>query len=239
VSAAVAQAPSPDQPTAPAQQAAPSANPAAPVDANAAYQQQVSYALGRQFAMNLKHNEVPCNLPALFAGIKDVMTNAQPKFTDEQLNETMQRFSEEMNKKGMARLEQQAAKNKREEMEFLAHNKTQPGVQVTPSGLQYKVIQAGNGPSPTLTDTVRCNYRGQLLNGNEFDSSEAQGGPQEFPVRGVIEGWTEALQKMKVGDKWQLFVPNALAYEMQPPGPPIEPGSMLVFEIELLGIAPK
>jgi FKBP-type peptidyl-prolyl cis-trans isomerase FklB len=200
------------------------------------YQQQVSYALGRQFGMNLRQNEIPCDLRSLFAGISDVMTGAQPKYTDQQLGVTMQRFMEEMQQKGRARLERLAAKNQEEEMEFLAKNKTTEGVQVTPSGLQYKVIQAGTGPSPTLADTVRCNYRGTLVDGTEFDSSEAHGGPAEFPVGGVIKGWTEALQKMKVGDKWQLFVPNNLAYEMEPPGPPIEPGDMLIFEIELLGI---
>ena len=104
------------------------------------------------------------------------------------------------------------------------------------SGLQYKVLQQGNGPSPTLTDKVKCNYRGTLLNGTEFDSSFKRGVPAEFGVGMVIDGWKEALQKMNVGDKWQLFVPSKLAYDMEPPRPPIEPGCMLVFEIELLGI---
>jgi FKBP-type peptidyl-prolyl cis-trans isomerase FklB len=204
----------------------------------AEYQQQVSYALGQQFGMNLKKNEIPCDLEALCAGISDVMNEAKPKYTDQQLQATMQRFMAEMQQKGAARLERQAAANKQQEAAFLAKNQTAEGVQVTPSGLQYKVIQSGTGSSPTLADTVRCNYRGTLIDGTEFDSSEAQGGPAEFPVRGVIPGWTEALQKMKVGDKWQLFVPAALAYDMEPPGPPIEPGSMLIFDIELLGIAP-
>jgi FKBP-type peptidyl-prolyl cis-trans isomerase FklB len=205
----------------------------------AEYQRQVSYALGKQFGMNLKQNEISCDLEALAAGIADVINEAPPKYTDEQLQTCMQRFMGEMQQKGMARIEKMAAANKQQEDSFLTKNKTAEGVQVTPSGLQYKVIQSGTGPSPTLADTVRCNYRGTLLNGTEFDSSEAQGGPVEFPVRGVIPGWTEALQKMKVGDKWQLFVPSELAYGMQPPpDAPIEPGSMLIFDIELLGIAP-
>jgi FKBP-type peptidyl-prolyl cis-trans isomerase FklB len=112
-------------------------------------------------------------------------------------------------------------------------------VQTTASGLQYRVLREGNGPSPTLQDTVRFNYRGSLLNGTEFDSSARQGGPAEFPVNGVIPGWTEALQKMKVGDKWQLFVPPNLAYGENPPGPPIEANSLLVFEIELLQVVPQ
>lgn len=199
--------------------------------------QQVSYALGRQFAMNLRQNDISCDLNSLVAGISDVLNNAQPKWTDEQLGQTMQRFMQEMHRKAMARLEQEAAKNRRAEADFLAKNKSQPGVQTTASGLQYKVIKQGNGPSPTLSDTVRCNYRGVLLDGTEFDSTERHGGPAEFGVSDVIAGWTEALQKMKVGDKWQLFVPSALAYDLQPPPESgIEPGSMLVFEIELLGI---
>jgi FKBP-type peptidyl-prolyl cis-trans isomerase len=184
--------------------------------------------------MNLKRNDIPCDLRALFAGISDFMTNAKPKFTDEQLNATMERFAGEMEQRFRARIE----RNKQQEADFLAQNKTQPGVQVTPSGLQYKVVQVGNGPSPTLTDTVSCHYRGQLLDGTEFDNSGDS--PAEFRVDGVIRGWTEALQKMKVGDKWEVYVPSALAYGMEPdPNSGIEPASMLVFEIELLGIAPK
>lgn len=139
----------------------------------------------------------------------------------------------------MMRIQQQAAKNKQEEAQFMAQNRQAEGVQTTQSGLQYKVLQQGNGPSPTLTDKVKCNYRGKLLNGTEFDSSFKRGVPAEFGVGMVIDGWKEALQKMKVGDKWQLFVPSKLAYDMEPPRPPIEPGCMLVFEIELLGIVNK
>ena len=218
--------------------AAPGAIPAPPAAAAGAAidQKQVSYALGRQFAMNMKGNDIPCDMESLFAGIRDVLTGAQPKYTDQQLGATMQRFMQEMQQKGMARMQQMVAKNKKMEDDFLVKNKVKPGVQTTASGLQYKVIQAGKGPSPTLQDTVRANYRGVLLDGTEFDSSQAQGGPQTFPVNRVIPGWTEALQKMKVGDKWELYVPAALAYDMEPPGDPIEPGSMLIFEIELLGI---
>jgi FKBP-type peptidyl-prolyl cis-trans isomerase len=210
---------------------APAAN--APIDTK-----QVSYALGRQFGMNLKQNEIPCDLPLLMAGINDVLTGAKPKYTDEQLGQTMQLFMKEMQQKNMTKMQQQVAKNKKAEADFLARNKTQPGVQSTASGLQYKVIQPGKGASPMVTDTVRCNYRGTLLDGTEFDNSQLHGGPAEFRVGEVIPGWTEALQKMRVGDKWQLFIPAALAYDMDPPpGSPIEPGSTLVFDIELLGIA--
>src|SRR4029079_9004560 len=122
-----------------------------------------------------------------------------------------------------------------EEAQFLAQNGKQQGVQTTASGLQYKVLQQGRGPSPALSDKVSCNYRGTLLNGTEFDSSQRHGGkPAEFGVNQVIPGWTEALQKMKVGDKWRLYGPSKLAYDMDPPRTPIAPGSMTLVVIELL-----
>jgi FKBP-type peptidyl-prolyl cis-trans isomerase FklB len=144
-----------------------------------------------------------------------------------------------MQQKVDARNQQEGTKNSQAAAAFLAENAKREGVQTTASGLQFRVIVEGDGPSPTLNDVVRCNYRGSLLDGTEFDSSARHGGPAEFPVRGVIPGWTEALQKMKVGDKWQLFVPPDLAYGANPPGPPIEANSLLVFEIELLGVQPQ
>jgi FKBP-type peptidyl-prolyl cis-trans isomerase FklB len=206
---------------------------------NAAYQQQVSYALGHNFAMNLRANEIAVDFQSLMAGITDVLRGAQPKYTDEQIDATLERFEQDMQQKAMVRMRQVAAKNQQEEAAFLAQNKGREGVQTTASGLQFRVLRQGNGPSPMLTDMVKCNYRGTLLNGTEFDSSAKHGGPQPFPVNQVIPGWTEALQKMHVGDKWQLFVPSKLAYDMRPRGPQIEPGSMLVFEIELLDIVKK
>ena len=217
--------------------AAPEAAPAVPPADEATYRQQVSYALGRNFAANLSENEIQCDLPHLLAGISDALRNAQPKWTDEQCQAALERFGQEMQQKMTARMNQQAAKNQQEAIRFLADNGKREGVQTTPTGLQYRVLRQGDGPSPTLSDTVRCNYRGMLLNGTEFDSSARHGGPAEIPVSGVvIPGWTEALQKMRVGDKWQLFVPPKLAYDVNPPGPPIEPNSLLVFEIELLEI---
>jgi FKBP-type peptidyl-prolyl cis-trans isomerase FklB len=140
----------------------------------------------------------------------------------------------------MTRLTEQGAKNKQQAMSFLAQNSKREGVQTTASGLQYRVLKQGEGPSPMLKDTIRCHYRGTLLNGTEFDSTAQTGQPAEFQVGPpLIEGWVEALQKMHVGDKWQLFVPPQLAYGMEPPGPPIEANSLLVFEIELLEIVPQ
>jgi FKBP-type peptidyl-prolyl cis-trans isomerase FklB len=225
------------QPATGGQPAAATRPPAATNIDPATYRQQTSYALGRNFAANLRENEIECDLQYLFAGIRDVLQNAQPRWTDEQLDAAMQRFGQEMEQKMGARIERLAAKNQQEASAFLAENAKREGVQTTPSGLQYRVIKQGNGPSPTVGDSVRCNYRGTLLNGTEFDNSARHGGPAEFQIApGLIRGWIEALQKMHVGDKWQVFVPPNLAYEKDPPGPPIEPNSLLVFEIELLEI---
>lgn len=211
---------------------------AAPAANDPQFKSQVSYALGRNFAMNLKENEIDCEIQSLLAGISDVLTNAQPKYNEQQLDACLQQFGRQMQQKAIDRLQSEAGKNQKEEQAFFAQNAKREGVQTTPSGLQFRVLQQGKpgSPSPTINDVVQCNYRGTLLNGTEFDSSARQGGPASFPVKRVIPGWTEALQKMHVGDKWQLFVPAKLAYGNNPPGPPIEAGSMLVFEIELLGI---
>jgi FKBP-type peptidyl-prolyl cis-trans isomerase FklB len=221
--------------------AGPSALPGAtqpPAADEATYRQQVGYFIGREFGQSLRENGVVVDQQGLVAGISDGLKDAKPKWSEQELMAVMQRFNQEMQQKAAVRAQQAqqiAAVNRQQEAAFLAENKTKEGVQATASGLQYKVLKQGNGPSPTRTDTVRCNYRGTLLNGEEFDSSERHGGPVEFPVSRVIPGWTEALQKMRVGDKWQLFVPAALAYEDQEQGK-ITPGSMLIFEIELLSI---
>lgn len=229
------------QPAGPGGPAGPGALPAAPGAGaqDPAYRAQVSYALGRNFASNLKEGGIDCDMNALMAGIGDAMSGAKPKWTDEELGAVLERFGREMQQKEMTRVQQQAMKNTKEAKTFLEQNGKREGVQTTPSGLQYRVVTQGKGATPTLADTVKCNYKGTLLNGTEFDASARHGGPAEFPVQGVIPGWTEALQKMHVGDKWQLFVPAELAYGMNPPGPPIEPGSLLVFEIELLDVGKK
>ena len=128
--------------------------------------------------------------------------------------------------------------NQKEGETFLAANKAKPGVVTLPSGLEYRVITAGNGPKPTAQDTVACNYRGTLVNGKEFDSSVKHGGPVDIPVSGVIKGWTEALQLMPVGSKWELYIPSELAYGAREAGP-IGPGSTLIFEVELVSIKEK
>jgi FKBP-type peptidyl-prolyl cis-trans isomerase FklB len=203
----------------------------------AIYRQQISYIIGRQFGDSLRSNEVELDPQALVAGLGDGLKNAPQKWSEAEQMAAMERFDKEMQQKGAAKQAQLVAKNKQQQDAFLAANKTKEGVQTTPSGLQYKVLKAGNGPSPTRADEVLCHYRGVLLDGKEFDSSYARQEPTRFRVGGVIPGWTEALQKMKVGDKWQLFVPSELAYGPDPdPRSGIEPGAMLIFEVELLQI---
>ena len=132
-----------------------------------------------------------------------------------------------------------AENNKKDGAAFLAANATKPGVVTLPSGLQYKILSPGTGPKPTATDSVICNYRGTLLDNTEFDSSYKRGQPATFPVGGVIKGWTEALQLMPVGSKWQLFIPTDLAYGDRGAGADIGPGATLIFEVELLSIQGK
>jgi FKBP-type peptidyl-prolyl cis-trans isomerase len=127
---------------------------------------------------------------------------------------------------------------KKEGEAFLAANKAKEGVKTTASGLQYKVLKSGTGATPRATDTATVNYKGTLLDGTVFDSSSEHGGPASFPVNGVIKGWTEALQLMKVGDKWQLFIPTELAYSDHPDSPDIPPNAVLTFEVELLDVTP-
>jgi FKBP-type peptidyl-prolyl cis-trans isomerase FklB len=136
----------------------------------------------------------------------------------------------------MAKQKEEGAANKKDGDAFLAANKGKDGVVTLPSGLQYKILKQGNGPKPTANDTVECNYRGTLIDGKEFDASSKHGGPASFPVGGVIKGWTEALQLMPVGSKWQLFVPADLAYGDRGAGADIGPDATLIFEVELLSI---
>lgn len=208
---------------------------AAPAAGDAEYQQQYSYMLGQNFGQGLKQNMIECNVQSLVAGLSDALSGAPSKYTEAQLDACRGRFEQEMQQKMMGRMQQAGDKNAKAGADFLAKNKTADGVQTTPTGLQYKVIKQGTGPTPAATDQVRVHYRGTLMDGTEFDSSYG-GEPATFPVNQVIPGWTEALQKMKVGDKWQLFVPSELAYGAQSPGPPIEPNSLLIFEVELLGV---
>ena len=172
-------------------------------------------------------------------GLKDALAGGKTALTEDQARATLMEVQTEMRKKQQEQMQVAGEASKKEGEAFLAANKSKEGVVTLPSGLQYKILTQGTGPKPTASDSVVCNYRGTLINGTEFDSSYKRGEPATFPVSGVIKGWTEALQLMPVGSKWQLFVPSDLAYGERSPAPEIGPNSTLIFEVELLSIQNK
>ena len=194
---------------------------------------KVSYSIGLNIGLNLKKQNVSINPDTFVLGLKDALAG-KPQMTEEQVKETMTAFEKEMIDKQKAA----GVKNGADGEKFLAENKKKEGVKTTASGLQYKVVKEGTGAQPKEKDTVMANYRGTLIDGTEFDSSYKRGQPATFPVSGVIKGWTEALQMMKVGSKYQLFIPANLAYGERAIGPDIGPNSTLIFEVELLDVKP-
>jgi FKBP-type peptidyl-prolyl cis-trans isomerase FklB len=203
-----------------------------------------SYAIGlnigAKVANELKAGGVDMDSAVLARGIRDSLTGAKHLMTDEEVKASLTALETELREKARAEYEAMATANKKEGDDFLTANKSKEGVQTLASGLQYKVLKAGNGPKPAATDKVSCNYKGSFLDGNEFDSSERHGGkPVSFNVNEVIKGWTEALQLMAVGSKWQLFVPSDLAYGSRGAGQEIGPNKALIFEVELVAIEPK
>jgi len=195
---------------------------------------KVSYSVGLNVGTNFKKQGQDLNPDALLAGVKDALSGKTPALTENELKETMEAWSKQMEDKQKVAGEKNAA----DATKFLAENKKKDGVKTTASGLQYKVMKEGTGAQPKETDTVTVNYRGTLINGTEFDSSYKRGQPATFPVNGVIKGWTEALQLMKPGSKYQLFIPPDLAYGPRAAGPDITPNSALIFEVELLEVKP-
>jgi FKBP-type peptidyl-prolyl cis-trans isomerase FklB len=194
---------------------------------------KVSYSIGLNIGANLGRQNVEVNTEALTAGIKDGIAG-KPQLTQDQIKEVMTTFEKDMEQKQKVAGEKSAAEGKK----FLEENKKKEGVKTTASGLQYKVIKEGTGAQPKATDTVTVNYRGTLIDGKEFDSSYKRGQPATFPLNGVIKGWTEGVQLMKAGSKYQLFVPPDLAYGERTVGPDISPNSTLIFDVELLDIKP-
>jgi FKBP-type peptidyl-prolyl cis-trans isomerase FklB len=201
-------------------------------------EQKLSYALGSDMGKRLKASGVQIDSAILARGIHDSMTGNKQLMTEDDIRSTIASAQKDLQQKQMAKVKELGDKNKKEGDAFLAENKTKEGVVTLPSGLQYKILKEGTGPKPTANDTVVCNYRGTLLNGKEFDSSYSRKEPASFPVNRVIKGWTEALQLMPVGSKWQLFIPPDLAYGERGAGADIEPDSTLVFEVELISIQP-
>ena len=184
----------------------------------------------------MKKDDVDIDPDVMARGLKDAFTDKKLLLTDEEAQAALTSLKNDMQARQQAVMD----KRKKDGEAFLQANKGKAGVVALPSGLQYKVIQEGTGPKPTAADTVECNYKGTLVDGTEFDSSYKRGQTAKFPVSQVIKGWTEALQLMPVGSKWELYIPPALGYgERGTPGGPIGPNETLVFEVELVSIQPK
>jgi len=199
---------------------------------------KVSYSIGLDIGMTFKKQKMELNSDALAAGVKDGLSGVQPLLTEDEVRQVMMTFSKEMTEKTAMANKEAGEKNKAEGEKFLSENKNKPGVKTTASGLQYKVLKEGSGSPPKETDTVVVNYRGTLVDGTEFDSSYKRGEPATFPVNRVIKGWTEALQLMKPGSKYQIFIPANLAYGERGAGGDIGPNATLIFEVELMNVKP-
>jgi FKBP-type peptidyl-prolyl cis-trans isomerase FklB len=200
--------------------------------------EKASYALGMKIGGDLRRQGVNTAVdPAIAArGFKDALAGSKALITEDEERAALTQLQSDVRNKQEAKAHEQGSGARKEGEAFLAANKSKEGVVTLPSGLQYKILKEGTGPKPTASDTVTCNYRGTLLNGKEFDSSYKRGEPTSFPVGGVIKGWTEALQLMPVGSKWQLFIPGDMAYGDRGAGGDIGPGETLIFEVELLSI---
>jgi FKBP-type peptidyl-prolyl cis-trans isomerase FklB len=197
----------------------------------------LSYSVGLIFGNQIKGAGFDVDVDLLAGVIRDVLAGKEPKITQQQAQQAISAYRQEAQKK-------LADKNKKAGEAFLVENKAKPGVKThevtlpdgTKAEMQYKVITSGNGATPKSNDVVSVNYRGTLISGKEFDSSAKRGQPLKRPANSLVRGWTEALQMMKVGDKWELYLPSNLAYGDRAAGPEIEPGSTLIFEMELVGV---
>ena len=197
---------------------------------------KASYAIGLSIGRRLKQQVADIDADLVAKGCADALTDSKPLIGDEDAQAAIEIFQREVNAKQVETNKAATEKNKKEGEAFLAANQKKAGVQTTKSGLQYKVLKQGTGKVPASTDQVTTHYQGTLIDGTVFDSSYKRGEPATFPVDGVIAGWTEALQLMKVGSKWQLFIPPNLAYGERGSPPAIGPQATLIFDIELLGI---
>ncbi len=197
---------------------------------------KISYTIGVDIGNKLKRQPLELNPDFIARGVKDSLTDGKLLMTEQEINDSMSALRKELAEKQMALVKETGMKNKIEGEAFLAENMKKEGVVTTPSGLQYKVIKEGAGKTPILTDTVTVHYLGVLVDDTEFDSSYRRGQPATFRVDGVISGWTEALQLMKEGAKWQLFIPSKLAYGERSVGDEIGPETTLIFEVELVSV---
>jgi FKBP-type peptidyl-prolyl cis-trans isomerase len=201
---------------------------------------KASYAIGLNIGRSMHKDSVDVDPSILLRGMQDGLAGAKPLLTDDEVRATMVSLQTDVRKRQEEKMQALSEANKTQGEAFLAENKTKEGVVTLPSGLQYKILTEGTGPKPVATDTIVCNYKGTLLDNTEFDSSYKRGQPLTIQVNGVIKGWTEALQLMPVGSKWQLFIPPDLGYGTRGgPGGGIGPNATLVFEVELMSIQPK
>ncbi len=200
---------------------------------------RANYSVGYQIGDDFKRQGVEINPEALVKGIQDAISGKTPLMTAEEQRATLVNLQRQVATRQKQNKPKQAQKYRGEGREFLASNANKPGVVTLPSGMQYKVIREGTGRSPGATDTVTVHYRGTLLDGTEFDSSYSRGKPATFGVGRVIAGWTEALQLMKEGARWQLFIPPDLAYGEKGAGSKIPPNSSLIFDVELISVEPS
>ncbi len=200
--------------------------------------QKVSYSFGVVFGKRMTNDLPDLDMDAFVSGLSDAFNGKAQQLTDEQVGQILNEFQRDLQQKQFEKVQEISAKNKQLGEEFLGANKNKEGVVTLESGLQYKVLKEGNGAQPGPNDVVKVHYTGSLINGEVFDSSVQRGEPVSFPVNGVISGWTEALQLMPKGSKWQLFIPSDLAY-----GPngnrSIGPNETLLFDVELLDIEQK
>ena len=199
-------------------------------------QQKASYAIGIDIAHSFKKQGIDLDSAYVIDGVKDGLEGNKTAFTEAEMTQALSEFKMQLIAQQEEVQQKQSTKNKQAGEAFLAANKSKDGVITLASGLQYKIISSGQGASPKATDKVTTHYRGTLIDGTEFDSSYSRNQPSSFPVNGVIPGWTEALQLMQPGDKWQLFIPANLAYGSRAVGDKIKANSTLIFEIELLKI---
>ncbi len=202
-------------------------------------EQKTAYAIGQEIGKNLKSTGMPVDVSLLTQGLTEALAGAPARLTPEETQQLMMAFQQAAQTKHQEAKQQLEAAGIAEGKKFLEDNAKKKDVKTLPSGLQYKVEKLGNGPSPMATDMVKVHYRGTLINGKEFDSSYKRGEPAQFGVNQVIKGWTEALQKMRVGAKWKLFIPAELAYGAQGAGDDIGPNSTLIFDVELIEIVGK
>ena len=198
--------------------------------------EKISYSIGMDIGGNLKRQSVEVDPDILANGLKDSYGGGKTILTEEEARKSITDFQKTLMAKQAETMHKLAEKNKADGAKFLSENAGKEGVKTLPSGLQYREIAPGTGKSPKSTDTVTTHYKGTLIDGTEFDSSYKRGQPATFQVSGVIPGWTEALQMMKEGAKWQLFVPSNLAYGEKGAGREIGPNATLIFEVELISV---